>query len=46
MIELVIQIPEEVIKNGDYINYFGVVSEKLIETIENGTPLPKNKKER
>ena len=37
----VIDIPEEVAKNNDYVGYFGAASEKLIETFKNGTHLPK-----
>lgn len=40
-IELIVKIPEEVVKNNDYLGYFGVISKKLIKTIENGTLLPK-----
>ena len=40
-IELVIKIPEWVIDKDDYTNYLGCMSEKLYETLKNGTPLPK-----
>ena len=39
--KLVIQIPDEVVKNNNYVNYFGVFSKKLMETIKNSVPLPK-----
>ena len=38
-IELLIKIPEWVIDKDDYTNYLGCMSEKLYETLKNGTPL-------
>lgn len=39
--KIVIDIPEEVITNETYTQYFGCMSAKLDEVIHNGTPLPK-----
>ena len=39
--QIVIDIPEEVLKTRYYTDYFGCGSHKLTETLDNGTPLPK-----
>ena len=39
--QIVIDIPDEVMKSRQYCRYFGAWSEKLTETVENGKPLPK-----
>ena len=36
--KLIIDIPDEVLESKQYCQYFGVCSDKLIETIEGGTP--------
>lgn len=36
--KLIIEIPDEVVENKNYCQYFGAWSDKLSETIENGTP--------
>ena len=38
--QIVINIPKEVMESRQYCRYFGAWSEKLTETIENGVPLP------
>ena len=39
--KIVIDIPEDVVVNDSYANYFECLSGKLYETLHNGTPLPK-----
>lgn len=39
--QIVIEIPDEVVKNETYTHYLGCMSTKLDEVIYNGTPLPK-----
>ena len=38
--KIVIDIPEDVVVNDSYANYFECLSGKLYETLHNGTPLP------
>lgn len=37
--KLIIDIPDEVYKDGTFLDYFHVMSSELVETIYNGTPL-------
>lgn len=39
--KLIINIPDEVYKDGAFLDYFRVMSSELVETIYNGIPLPK-----
>ena len=39
--KLIIDIPEKVIREEDYIGFFKCLSPKLYEVITNGKPLPK-----
>lgn len=39
--QIVIDIPEKVIREEDYIGFFKCLSPKLYEVITNGKPLPK-----
>lgn len=39
--KLIIDIPDEVYNDGTFLDYFHVMSGELVETIYNGTPLPK-----
>lgn len=40
--KLIINIPEDIYKNKNYIDYFGCSSLTLADVIENGTPIPDN----
>ena len=40
--QIVIDIPKEVLKTRYYTDYFGCGSHKLTETLDNATPIPDN----
>lgn len=39
--KLIIDIPDKVYYYGEFLDYFRVMSSELVDTIYNGTPLPK-----
>lgn len=40
--QIVIDIPEKILKTRYYTDYFGCGSHKLTETLDNATPIPDN----